>query len=225
MTSIVVVDDDQAILNLVDIQLKDAGYHVWKAANGNKALEILESQAIDLAVVDVMMPHMDGYTLTEIVKSDFEIPVILLTAKGEIEDKEKGFRSGSDDYVVKPFHPKELLFRVQAVLRRYDKPADTVIKIAGLTINRKNYEVQSGTRTILMPRKEFELLSLLASRPNQVMTRDFLIEQIWGIDFEGDERTVNVHIKRIRERLAKLTEEITIRTVRGVGYRLEVEGS
>ncbi|MFG6117720.1 response regulator transcription factor [Thalassobacillus sp. B23F22_16] len=225
MTSIVVVDDDQAILNLVDIQLKDAGYRVWKAANGNEALEILESQAIDLAVVDVMMPHMDGYTLTEMVKSDFEIPVILLTAKGEIEDKEKGFRSGSDDYVVKPFHPKELLFRVQAVLRRYDKPADTVIKIAGLTINRKNYEVQAGTRTILMPRKEFELLSLLASRPNQVMTRDFLIEQIWGIDFEGDERTVNVHIKRIRERLAKLTEEITIRTVRGVGYRLEVEGS
>ncbi|MFG6116131.1 response regulator transcription factor [Halobacillus sp. MO56] len=221
MTTILVVDDDLHILNLVEIQLKEAGFQVKKAGNGVEALEILEEQVVDLAVVDIMMPHMDGYTVTEKVKSDFDVPVILLTAKGEIEDKEKGFRSGSDDYVVKPFHPKELLFRIRAVLRRYGKPAETIIKIGGLTINRKSYEVQAGNRTILMPLKEFELLSLLASHPNQVLTRDFLIEQVWGIDFEGDERTINVHIKRIRERLSGLTDEITIGTVRGVGYRLE----
>lgn len=222
MTSILIVDDDVNILNLVDIYLTRAGYRVFKASDGMEALESIEGLHIDLAVVDVMMPKMDGLQLTKQLREDFDIPVILLTAKGEMDDKEKGFRSGSDDYVVKPFEPKELLFRIQAVLRRYDKQSDMVIKMGEVTINRKSYEVQVGNQILLMPLKEFELLSLLISRPNQVFTRNYLIENIWGLDFEGDDRTVDVHIKRIRERLTKLTDAIAITTVRGVGYRLEV---
>ncbi|SDQ93385.1 response regulator transcription factor [Virgibacillus salinus] len=222
MTSILIVDDDMNILNLVDIYLTRAGYRVFKASDGMEALESIEGIHIDLAVVDVMMPEMDGFQLTQQLREDFDIPVILLTAKGEMDDKEKGFRSGSDDYVVKPFEPKELLFRIQAVLRRYDKQSDMVNKVGEVTINRKSYEVQVGNQILLMPLKEFELLSLLISRPNQVFTRNYLIENIWGLDFEGDDRTVDVHIKRIRERLTKLTDAIAIVTVRGVGYRLEV---
>ncbi|SEQ49270.1 DNA-binding response regulator, OmpR family, contains REC and winged-helix (wHTH) domain [Virgibacillus subterraneus] len=222
MTSILIVDDDINILNLVDIYLTRAGYRVFKASDGMEALESIEGIHINLAVVDVMMPEMDGFQLTQQLREDFDIPVILLTAKGEMDDKEKGFRSGSDDYVVKPFEPKELLFRIQAVLRRYDKQSDMVNKVGEVTINRKSYEVQVGNQILLMPLKEFELLSLLISRPNQVFTRNYLIENIWGLDFEGDDRTVDVHIKRIRERLTKLTDVIAIVTVRGVGYRLEV---
>lgn len=210
------------ILNLVDIYLTRAGYRVFKASDGLEALKSIEGIHIDLAVIDVMMPKMDGFQLTQQLREDFNIPVIMLTAKGEMDDKERGFRSGSDDYVVKPFEPKELLFRIQAVLRRYDKQSEMVIKVGEVIINRKSYEVQVGDQILLMPLKEFELLSLLISRPNQVFTRNYLIENIWGLDFEGDDRTVDVHIKRIRERLTKLTDAVAIVTVRGVGYRLQV---
>ncbi len=222
MTSILIVDDDVNILNLVDIYLTRAGYRVFKASDGLEALKSIEGIHIDLAVIDVMMPKMDGFQLTQQLREDFNIPVIMLTAKGEMDDKERGFRSGSDDYVVKPFEPKELLFRIQAVLRRYDKQSEMVIKVGEVIINRKSYEVQVGDQILLMPLKEFELLSLLISRPNQVFTRNYLIENIWGLDFEGDDRTVDVHIKRIRERLTKLTDAVAIVTVRGVGYRLQV---
>ncbi|MFD1020237.1 response regulator transcription factor [Thalassobacillus hwangdonensis] len=222
MTSILIVDDDQHILNLVEIDLTNAGYQVQKAADGQEALSVLEKQLIDLTVVDIMMPHMDGYQLTQKIRDSYDIPVIMLTAKGELHDKEKGFRSGTDDYMVKPFEPQELIFRIQAVLRRYDKVSGTVTKIGDMTIDRKSYEVQIGEHNLLLPLKEFELLALLAAHPNHVFSRNDLIEKIWGFDFEGDDRTVNVHIKRIRERLSNLTETIEIVTIRGVGYKLEV---
>lgn len=222
MLKILVVDDDSHILDLVSIQLTQAGYAVQKASNGFEALELIEKEYPDLAVVDVMMPGMDGYTLTRKIRSLTDIPVLLLTAKGELEDKERGFLSGSDDYMVKPFEPKELQFRINAILRRYDKAVDAFIAAGPLEINRQSYEVSIGNKTLFLPLKEFELLSVLASRPNHVFTRELLLERVWGYDYEGDEQTLNVHIKRIREKLGKLTDEVKIVTVRGVGYKLEV---
>lgn len=223
MIKILVVDDDPNILELVSIQLTQAGYYVQKASNGFEALETIEDDLPDLAVVDIMMPGMDGYTLTRKIRSETDIPVLLLTAKGELEDKEKGFLSGSDDYVVKPFEPKELQFRIHAILRRYDKAVDAFIQAGPLEINRQSYEVSVGKKVLLLPLKEFELLSVLASRPNTVFTREILLERVWGYDYEGDEQTLNVHIKRVRSKLVKLTDEVVIATVRGVGYKLEVE--
>ena len=178
----------------------------------------------DLAVVDVMMPFMDGYTLTKEIRKQHDIPVLLLTAKNQIEDKEQGFQAGTDDYLVKPFEPKELVFRIKALLRRYDHQVDeSILRIGSTTINKKSYEVQIRNRTLLLPLKEFELLYYLVSNQRQVFSREHLIEQIWGMDYEGDERTVDVHIKRLRERFSKLTDDFQIKTVRGVGYLLEVQ--
>ncbi|VDG98444.1 Heme response regulator hssR [Lysinibacillus sphaericus] len=221
MLTILVVDDDPNILELVRITLSAASYTVLKAKNGREALELMEQEVPDLAVVDVMMPEMDGYTLTKKLRSEWDIPVLLLTAKGELEDKEKGFLAGSDDYLVKPFEPKELLFRIRAILRRYDKAVDVFIQAGPLSINRQTYEVSIGKKVLLLPLKEFELLSVLASRPNQVFTREVLLDRVWGFDYEGDEQTLNVHIKRLRDKLEGLPEQVSIVTVRGVGYKLD----
>lgn len=170
------------------------------------------------------MPFLDGYTLTKEIRNQYNIPVILLTAKNQIEDKEQGFQAGTDDYLVKPFEPKELIFRIKALLRRYGNQSDEVIfRIGSTMINKKNYEVKIEDRTILLPLKEFELLYFLMSKPMQVFSRDQLIEHIWGLDYEGDERTVDVHIKRLRERFSKLTNDFRIKTVRGIGYSLEAK--
>lgn len=224
MTTILAVDDDTKLLDLIAIRLERAGYTVLKAENGVAALEEIEDDFPDLAVVDVMMPVMDGYKLTEHLR-EMEIPVLLLTAKGEIEDKEKGFMAGSDDYLVKPFEPKELLFRIQAILRRYDKSVQPVIKVGAMTINQTNYEVAIGKKTLYLPLKEFELLSVLASKVGNVFPRDMLIERVWGFDYEGDEQTLNVHVKRLREKLRNYPDAPGIVTVRGVGYKLEEAGA
>jgi two-component system, OmpR family, response regulator len=224
MANILIVDDDVNVLTFLNIHLAEQGYTVYQAKEGLEALNILNREVCDLAVVDVMMPFMDGYTLTEKIRSQFNIPVILLTAKSQIEDKEHGFRAGTDDYLVKPFEPKELSFRIKALLRRYDHKTDeSILRIGSTIINKQSYEVTIGNRTILLPLKEFELLYFLMSKPMQVFTRDHLIEHIWGLDYEGDERTVDVHIKRLRERFSKLTDDFQIKTVRGVGYSLEAK--
>jgi len=223
MTNILIVDDDINILKLVNVHLSEAGYQVYQAQDGIKALGILSNKKCDLAVVDVMMPFMDGYALTKEIRNGYDIPVILLTAKNQIEDKEQGFQSGTDDYLVKPFEPKELLFRIKALLRRYDnQQGESIIRLGNTIINKKSYAVQIGDRTILLPLKEFELLYILISNPMQVFSRNHLIEHIWGLDYEGDERTVDVHVKRLRERFSKLTDDFQIKTVRGIGYLLEV---
>ena len=222
LINILAVDDDESILNLIHIHLTRSGYKVLKANNGIEALDLIENELPDLAVVDVMMPQMDGFTLTKKL-SEMDIPVLLLTAKGELEDKEKGFLAGSDDYVVKPFEPKELLFRIQAILRRYDKSLEPIIQVGSMKINRQSYEVEIDNKTLFLPLKEFELLSVLASRVNHVFTREYLIERVWGFDYEGDDQTLNVHIKRLREKFRNISfSEIKITTVRGVGYKLEV---
>ena len=221
MRNILIVDDDINILELVSIHLTDHGFNVFKAKDGMEALEILKNEVCHLAVVDVMMPYIDGFTLTKLIRDRYNIPIILLTAKGEIDDKEKGFEAGTDDYLVKPFEPKELIFRINALLRRYDQEVDdaSVIRIGKTTINKEAYELKIGNRTILLPLKEFELLHYLMAHPDQVFTRKHLIEQVWGSDYKGDHRTVDVHNKRWRERRYDLTDDF--KTVRGVGYALE----
>ncbi len=218
---ILVVDDDVYIQQLVFIHLSREGYQVYRANDAEEALAFLEEQTVDLAIVDVMMPGMDGFELTKLLSDDFQIPVILLTAKGQLDDKERGFLSGSEDYIVKPFEVKELLFRVAVVLRRVERAMDTVIKVGNLMMDRKSFEVVINQETILLPLKEFELLSLLASRVNKITPRATLIEQAWGFNYEGGEQTLNTHINRIRERLKKYEATVEIQTIRGIGYKLE----
>ncbi|MBI0575840.1 response regulator transcription factor [Neobacillus cucumis] len=223
MKTILAADDDVNILNLIKGLLTKEGFKVIAAENGAKALKLLETDLCDLAIVDIMMPVMDGYSLTREIRKQYDIPVILLTAKSQIEDKEKGFESGTDDYLVKPFEPRELIFRVNALLRRYGKTSEANISLGSLFINKKGYEVKINQKTYMLPLKEFELLSFLAEHQNQVFSRGHLIEKIWGLDFDGDERTVDVHIKRLRERFNMIEKEFSIKTIRGVGYSLEVQ--
>ena len=219
---ILVVDDDVYIQQLVSIHLSREGYQVYKANHAEEALDMLEEKTVDLAIVDVMMPGMDGFELTKTLSTDYNLPVILLTAKGQIDDKEQDFLAGSEDYIVKPFEIKELLFRVAVVLRHVERAMETVIKVGNLTIDRKNFELMINQETVLPPLKEFELLSLLASRANKITHRAFLVEQVWGVDYEGGEQTLNTHINRIRDRLKKYNASVEIQTIRGIGYKLEV---
>lgn len=221
MRSILIVDDDSNIRQFVALHLREEGYRTFVAENGKEAFQILEKNPCDLAIIDIMMPEIDGYTLTKIIREYYDLPIILLTARDRLEDKEKGFLSGTDDYIVKPFEMKELLFRMQALFRRYDKNYDEIIHLQSTVINRKNYEITVGERSFLLPLKEFELLYFLAAHKGQVFTRERLVERIWGFDYEGDERTIDVHIKRLRDRFKDITDDFEILTVRGVGYKLE----
>ncbi|WP_373426148.1 response regulator transcription factor [Paenibacillus radicibacter] len=221
---ILIADDDSHIRELLTLMLKREGYIVFGAADGGEASTILERETIHLAVVDVMMPVKNGWELCEEIREYYDIPVILLTAKGDVKDKEIGFLSGTDDYMVKPFEPKELLFRIKALLRRYQMVSSDVIRLGKVVIDRSSYEVKAGDETIILPLKEFELLSQLASFPGKIYTREQLLQLIWGADFQGDSRTIDVHIKRLRERFSQRSEDFIITTIRSVGYKLEVVG-
>ncbi|HIW35072.1 MAG TPA: response regulator transcription factor [Candidatus Paenibacillus intestinavium] len=220
--NILVVDDDIHIQKLIKIHLQRAGYQVLLAGNGLEALEVLKHSWPDLAIVDVMMPEMDGLTLTKILSEQYEIPVLLLTARGTLEDKEEGFLAGSDDYVVKPFEPKELLYRLAVIVRRIDKSLKVNIEIGNVSINRSTYEVMIGKETLIFPLKEFEILCLLASKPEQVFTRSQIMEKVWGYDYEGDDHTLNTHITRVRQRLERASATMEIQTIRGLGYKIDV---
>jgi len=224
MIDILIADDDRHIRELVGYYLQNEGYQVIEAVDGNEASELLFSRNIDLAIVDVMMPGKDGFQLCEEIRQYYDFPVILLTAKDQLADKERGFAVGTDDYLTKPFEPQELLFRIKALLRRYQMVSAESIKLGDTIMNRKGYEVHCKGKQLMLPLKEFELLFQLASYPGRIFTREELIELIWGIDFNGDDRTVDVHIKRLRDRF-KDNNDITITTVRGVGYKLEAASS
>ncbi|WP_026907980.1 response regulator transcription factor [Paucisalibacillus globulus] len=220
MNTVLVVDDDAHIRKLIRLYLENSHYHVIEAADGEEALELLGKHTIDLAIVDVMMPRIDGYELTEDIRSFLDIPILMVTAKGESQDKVKGFRAGTDDYLVKPFDPVELILRVEALLKRYNISVEEKVKVGSITIDKERLLVQAEEKIISLKKKECELLFVLASSPGKIFTRNQLIEKIWGYDYEGDERTVDVHIKRLREQLEDF-EDIAITTVRGLGYRLE----
>jgi two-component system OmpR family response regulator len=223
LTKIMVVDDEDHIRELVRLYLDDEGFDIIEKSNGAQALQYAENHPVDLIILDIMMPKMDGWTLCKELREITEIPILMITSKGESEDKIKGFRLGTDDYLVKPFDPVELVLRVKALLKRYRIASSNVIRLGDIELDRKTYQViyKDGNR-LTIPMKEFELLYKLGSYPGQLFTRDNLIEQIWGMDYEGDERTVDVHIKRLRERFVSFELDFKIVTIRGLGYRLEV---
>lgn len=221
MLNILVVDDNESIRKLITAYLKRDGYNVLQAENGLEALELLESNHIDLMIADIMMPHMDGYSLTEDLRAaDYNFPILMITAKETIEDKRKGFQVGTDDYMVKPIDPDEMLMRVNALIRRARISQDKKITMGNVVLDYDSLSVVTADKTIELPKKEFYLLFKLLSYPKKIFTRAQLMEEIWGMDTEADERTVDVHIKRLREKFADF-EEFEIVTIRGLGYKAE----
>ncbi|KQL43977.1 heme transporter CcmC [Brevibacillus choshinensis] len=223
MPKILVVDDEAHIRELVRLYLEDEGFEIVEKSNGEDALEYAENHIVDLVILDIMMPRMDGWALCENLREFGEMPILMITAKGESTDRIKGFKLGTDDYLVKPFDPVELVLRVKALLKRYRISTASQIQLGTITLDRKRYQIiYSNGQTMTLPMKEFEVLYKLGSNPGQLFTRDNLIEHIWGIDYEGDDRTVDVHIKRLRDRFTDLESDFRIVTIRGLGYRLEV---
>ena len=226
MLKILLVDDDPNIRQLVNLYLEKEGFEVTMAARGDEALKLFKESPPNLMLLDIMLPGMDGWQVCREVRKVSNIPIIMLTAKDETFDKVLGLELGADDYVVKPFDMKELVARIKAVSRRFqnsDTP-DKELVFPGLTININQYTVKYMGRELDMPPKELELLYFLASHPGMVFTREQLLEQVWGYDFFGDSRTVDVHVKRLREKLTE-GERLgwMIKTVWGVGYKFEVK--
>jgi len=223
MAKILIADDDAHIRELMSLFLKNEGFEILEAKDGAEAQEIWENNQIDMVILDIMMPHVDGWELCrEIRRIDSNIPLLMVTAKGESGQKVKGFQLGTDDYLTKPFDPMELVMRVKALLKRYMIVSSQTVQLGGVTLNRRNYQVIRGEETLNLPLKEFELLFKMANHPGQIFTREQLITQIWGKNYEGDDRTVDVHIKRLRERFAGDAQHFQIETARSLGYRLVI---
>ena len=224
-TRILLVDDDPNIRQLVNLYLEKEGYEVDMAERGDEAVEKFKADPPNLMLLDVMLPGMDGLQVCREVRKVSNIPIIMLTARDETFDKVLGLEMGADDYVSKPFEMKELIARIKAVLRRFTttETTDKALSFPGLTINISQYKVTFMGRELEIPPKELELLHFLASYPNKVFTREQLLEQVWGYDYYGDSRTVDVHVKRLREKLVDCENMgWSIKTVWGVGYKFEV---
>ncbi len=222
---ILIVDDDTNICELIRLCLEREGYDTLIANDGERALELFKSGAPTLIILDVMLPKIDGWQVCREIRKSSNVPVIMLTAKGETFDKVLGLELGADDYMVKPFETKELVARIKAVLRRFgEESPDTSKEVAypGLVVNQTNYELKLGDNIIDIPPKELELLYFLCANPNRVFTREQLLEQVWDFDYFGDSRTVDVHVKRLREKLDGHENNWQLKTVWGVGYKFEV---
>ena len=225
-SKIMVVDDDANICELLRLYLEKEGFDPVIAPNGMKALELFDSEKPDLILLDVMMPQLDGWQVCREIRKKSQCPIIMLTAKGEVFDKVLGLELGADDYVVKPFEAKEVIARVKAVLRRsgvQNQKKAKEVSYDGLYINMENYELRVRGKQIDTPPKEMELIYHLASNPNRVYTRDQLLDEVWGFEYYGDSRTVDVHVKRLREKLDGVSGQWTLKTVWGVGYKFEVK--
>ena len=223
---VLVVDDDAHIVELIKLYFEKEGFSVATAGNGREAVEKFKTETPAIIILDVMMPEMDGWDVCREIRKTSNVPIIMLTAKGETFDKVLGLELGADDYMVKAFETKELIARVKAVLRRSDaKEANAAkeINFNNLSINLSNYELKINGKITEIPPKELELLFFLASNPNRVFTREQLLEEVWGFDYFGDSRTVDVHIKRLREKLENVKDaNWQLKTVWGVGYKFEV---
>ncbi|WP_142413518.1 response regulator transcription factor [Hathewaya massiliensis] len=221
---ILIVDDDENICEVIKMYLESSGYETEVVYNGRDAIEKFNTYKPDLMVLDIMLPYVDGIDVLKAIRKESETPVILLTAKGETFDKVLGLELGADDYIVKPFEPKELIARVKAVLRRYNVESinKEVLSFENLVVDINSYNVTYRGEEIKMPPKEFELLYFLALNKNKVFTREQLLCEVWGYDYPGDSRTVDVHVKRLREKLQG-AESWQIETVWGVGYKFEVK--
>jgi DNA-binding response OmpR family regulator len=221
MFRILVVEDHTNIRKLITARLEQEGYMVFQAENGEMALNVLEAHHIDLIISDIMMPKMDGYELTKSLReANFDLPVLMVTAKESFEDKEKGFRVGTDDYMVKPIDLNEMVLRVAALLRRAKISTDHKLQVGDVVLHYDMLTVVTKDQVYELPKKEFFLLFKLLSYPKQIFTRQQLMDEIWGMDSEVDERTVDSHIKKLRKKFEDL-EEFKIITIRGLGYKAE----
>ena len=225
MQKILIVDDDANICELLRLYLEKNNYQTIVANDGMSAVSMNESHKPDLILLDIMLPKLDGWQVCREIRKTSEVPIIMLTAKGETFDKILGLELGADDYIAKPFDTKEVVARVKAVLRRSNKGAgeEKIVKFDNLTINLTNYELIVKGEQIDTPPKELELIYHLASNPNRVYTRNQLLDEVWGFDYFGDSRTVDVHVKRIREKLEGVSDEWELKTVWGVGYKFEIK--
>lgn len=220
---LLLVDDDKNISELIKMYLEKEGYTCMQAFNGREAIDMMDTN-IDLVVLDIMLPLINGWDVLKEIRKKYDTPVIMLTAKGETFDKVLGLELGADDYIVKPFEPKELVARVKAVLRRYKTiEVSKNISYDKLTIDMDKFIATLDGNAIEMPPKELELLYFLASNPNKVFTREQLLNEIWSYDFVGDSRTVDVHVKRLREKIEIPSVNWNLKTVWGVGYKFEVK--
>ena len=224
--SVLIVEDDRNIAELLQMYLEKEGYAVTTAGDGGKGLEKFRTIKPDLVLLDVMMPVMDGWAVCNAIRAEAQTPIIMLTAKSETSDKVQGLKAGADDYITKPFEMKEVLARIEAVLRRTgnvstEKKARR-LTFEKLTIDMDAFELIIDGKKVDTPPKEMELLFYLASSPNRVYTRNQLLDEVWGFDYFGDSRTVDVHVKRLREKLEVVSEKWSLKTVWGVGYKFEV---
>ena len=224
--SVLIVEDDRNIQELLQMYLEKEGYAVTVASDGGQGLSKYRAIKPDLVLLDVMMPVMDGWEVCRTIRAESSTPIIMLTAKGETDDKVTGLKYGADDYVTKPFEMKELLARIEAVLRRTDRitpdvPARRLV-FDKMSIDMDAFELVVNGKKVDTPPKEMELLFYLASSPNRVYTRNQLLDEVWGFDYFGDSRTVDVHVKRLREKLEGVSEKWSLKTVWGVGYKFEV---
>ena len=226
-TKILIADDDRNICELLRIYLEKEEYSVALAGNGEEALLKFDEEEPDILLLDVMMPKLDGWQVCREIRKKSDCPIIMITAKGETFDKVLGLELGADDYVVKPFEPKEIVARVKAVLRRTGKAnsenGKKEVSYDKLTVNMTKYELKVDGKVVETPPKELELLFHLASNPNRVYTRDQLLDEVWGFEYYGDSRTVDVHVKRLREKLEGVSEKWSVKTVWGVGYKFETK--
>jgi two-component system OmpR family response regulator len=224
MTTVLVVDDDAHIRELIKLYLEDEGMVIVEKSNGEEAWQYYGQHSIDLIVLDVMMPRMDGWELCRKLREAGDKPILMITAKGEPAERIRGFQLGTDDYLVKPFEPLELVLRVKALLKRYRISISQTVNLGRVIMDKTNYQIRYMDTGLIdtIPLKEFELLYMLAVQPGKLYTRDTLIQQIWGYEYEGDERTIDTHIKRLRERFSAYEANFKIVTLRGLGYRLEV---
>ena len=225
--TVLIVEDDRNIAELLQLYLEKEGYAVAVANDGGAGLAKFRSVKPDLVLLDVMMPVMDGWAVCKAIRADSQTPIIMLTAKGETNDKVTGLRSGADDYITKPFEMREVLARIEAVLRRSgtavaEKKARR-LSFEGLIIDLDCYELYVSGKKVEAPPKEMELLYYLASSPNRVYPRNQLLDEVWGFDYFGDSRTVDVHVKRLREKLEGASEKWCLKTVWGVGYKFEMQ--
>ena len=227
--SVLIVEDDKNIAELLQMYLEKEGYAVTVAHDGGAGLSKFRAIKPDLVLLDVMMPIMDGWSVCKAIRGESQVPIIMLTAKGETDDKVTGLKSGADDYITKPFEMKEVLARIEAVLRRSGSAAATKKNSRRLTfdklvIDMDAFELTVDGKKVDTPPKEMELLFHLASSPNRVYTRNQLLDEVWGFDYFGDSRTVDVHVKRLREKLEGVSAQWSVKTVWGVGYKFEVVG-
>ena len=225
--SVLIVEDDKNIQELLQLYLEKEGYAVTLAGDGGQGLAKFRAIKPDLVILDVMMPVMDGWEVCKAIRSESRTPVIMLTAKGELDDKITGLKAGADDYITKPFEMRELIARIEAVLRRSEGSAVEIksrrLVFDKLIIDMDAFELYVDGKKVDTPPKEMELLFYLASSPNRVYTRNQLLDEVWGFDYFGDSRTVDVHVKRLREKLEGVSEKWCLRTVWGVGYKFEAQ--